>query len=607
MVRMAEYRVFQPAERISGLGVALSADGTQIAYSSDASGQFNLQVRPAGGGPTRQLTSFDHQAVRETAWSPDGRQIAFTADASGDEQYQVYLIPAGGGAPERVSRGTGQHFLAEKAPFSVRCGNLLYSGPADDPQVPDVIACDLVTGIETRWPGPSRSLGFAMGISPDGRRVLAGTMGSNTDCQCSLASANALGTPLESVTAGLPGRFYYPGPWSGDGDAFYVRTTGADHDHVSLGLFGIDGGRLEIVDSPGWDVEDVVVSADGRTVIWSVNQDGCSVLRGRRDGEPLLLPRLAPGVVSVMSISADGSVLALRFDTPEHPASVAIVRPGTDEPVGYVTDTRPAFARSGGVLGLPELIRYPAGDGTPIPAWLYRPAGEGPFPVMLAVHGGPEDQERPKYSPLHQCLLASGIAVLAPNIRGSSGYGHAWQTRIYRDWGGIDLEDLAAARAWIAAQPWADERRIGVYGMSYGGFAALSCMTRLPGLWAAGVSVCGMSSLESLARSMPPSWSGAVAAQFGDLNTSADVEDMRIRSPLTYAGQITAPLLVLQGANDPRVPKAESDQIVAAARANGAEVRYEVFPDEGHGFTSRSNNIKAHQMIVDFLAEHLRP
>jgi dipeptidyl aminopeptidase/acylaminoacyl peptidase len=604
---MADYEDFLPAERLAGfdMSLSLSADGTMVAYSSDASGQFNLQVRPVSGGPARQLTSFTGQAVREAAWSPDRQQLAFIADANGDEQYQVYLIPAAGGPPELLSRGSGQHYLAEKAPFSARNGSLLCHGLGDDPRARDAIAYDPAGGTEARWPGKPRKLGFTIGISPDGRYVLTGILDSNTECHCGLAPADAPGTPVENVTEGLPGEFYYPGPWAGDGSAFFVRTTDADHDHVSLARFSVEERTLEIVASPAWNVEDVVVSADGRTVIWSVNEDGCSVLHGRRDGAPLPLPQLPPGVVSVMSISADGTVLALLLDATGHPASVAVIRPGADEPFRYVTDTRPAFARAGGVLAVPELVRFPADDGTPISGWLYRPPGTGPFPVVLSVHGGPESQERPGYSPLHQCLVASGIAVLAPNIRGSSGYGHAWQTRIYHDWGGIDLSDLAAARAWIAAQPWADGGRIGVYGRSYGGFAALACMTRLPDLWAAGVSVCGISNLETLARSMPASWAGAVAAQFGDLSSPADLEDMRLRSPLTYASQISAPMLVLQGANDPRVPQAESDQIVAAARANGASVHYQVFPDEGHVFTSRSNNIKAHQMIVDFLAEHL--
>jgi dipeptidyl aminopeptidase/acylaminoacyl peptidase len=309
-------------------------------------------------------------------------------------------------------------------------------------------------------------------------------------------------------------------------------------------------------------------------------------------------------VITTMSASADGAVLAVRLDTADQPASAVMLRPGTSEPATYLTDTRPQ-ASAGSTE--PELIRYPSEDGTLIPAWLYRPEGPGPHPVLLSIHGGPEQQARPEHEPLHQCLVASGIAVLAPNIHGSAGYGHAWQGRIYRDWGGIDLDDLAAAHTWLTAQPWADPGEIAVYGLSYGGFAALSCLTRLPELWAAGVSVCGPTNLESLARSMPPDWAAVVTAMFGDPDDPAVAEDLRRRSPLTYASQIAAPLLVIQGANDPRVPKAESDQIIDAARANGADARYLVFDDEGHGFTSRDNDIKANQAIVEFLSDQLLP
>jgi dipeptidyl aminopeptidase/acylaminoacyl peptidase len=155
-------------------------------------------------------------------------------------------------------------------------------------------------------------------------------------------------------------------------------------------------------------------------------------------------------VIKAMSISADGAALAVLLDTPARPAEIAIACLGAAEPVRYLTDTRPPAMQASEPV-TPELIRYPAADGTLIPAFLYRPPGPGPHPVLLSVHGGPEQQARPAYDPLHQCLLASGIAVLAPNIRGSSGYGHAWQMPIYRDWGGIDLDDLAAARAWLAA------------------------------------------------------------------------------------------------------------------------------------------------------------
>jgi dipeptidyl aminopeptidase/acylaminoacyl peptidase len=305
-----------------------------------------------------------------------------------------------------------------------------------------------------------------------------------------------------------------------------------------------------------------------------------------------------------MNLSADGTVLAVRLDTPSRPASIVTLRPGTSQPAKYLTDTRPPRS-AGDALLEPELVRYQSKDGTMIPAWLHRPSGPGPHPILLSIHGGPEWQERPEYEALYPCLLDLGIAILAPNVRGSTGYGRTWQTRIYRDWGGIDLDDFAAAHAWLCAQPWAAADKIGVYGASYGGFAALSCLTRLPDLWAAGVSVCGPSNIESLARSMPPSWSAMIAAMFGDPDDPADAEDMRRRSPLTYADQITAPLLVVQGANDPRVPQAEADQIISAARANGADARYLLFGDEGHGFTSRANDIKANQAILEFLSERL--
>ena len=198
---------------------------------------------------------------------------------------------------------------------------------------------------------------------------------------------------------------------------------------------------------------------------------------------------------------------------------------------------------------------------------------------------------------------ADRLLDLEPNVRGSSGYGIAWQQKIYKDWGGIDLDDFAAAAAYLTSLDWADPGKLAVMGTSYGGFAALSCMSRLPDLWAAGVSVCGPANLETLARSMPPSWATIVATMIGDPDTEAS--KLRARSPVTHANQIAAPLLVIQGANDPRVPKAEADQIVEAARGNGADVTYLVFDDEGHGFTSRGNHTKAHTTIAEFLSHHL--
>lgn len=208
------------------------------------------------------------------------------------------------------------------------------------------------------------------------------------------------------------------------------------------------------------------------------------------------------------------------------------------------------------------------------------------------------------YDGFYQYLLGHGIAVLAPNVRGSTGYGKSYQTRIFQDWGGVDLADFADAVAYLHGEQWVDPSRIGVFGASYGGFGVLSCLSRLPELnWAAGVDFYGPSNLVTLAKASPPTWRKLVEAMFGD--PDADADRLMARSPVTYADRIRAPLMVVQGANDPRVPRAESEQVVERLRALGVEVQYELFPDEGHGFTKRENQAKAFSTAGEFLVRHL--
>lgn len=602
---MLDYASFLPAQRLRPV-LALSSDGAVVAYVSDASGQFNLWTQPVASGPARQLTFFTDQSVRQIAWAPDGTMLAFTADKCGDEQTQVYLISAEGGDLVRVSTaGDRQHRIAEVSSFDPSGRYLLYSGNDRDPAVADVIVHDLAGGPARRLHGiPGRSA-YPVAISPDGRWVLAGAYGANTDFQAYLGDLTSTSPVLEPVTEHLPGSYYYPGPWDADSSGFFVRATAPDGDHICLGHISIADRTMTVVDASGWDVQedDMTTAGDGKTVVWAVNEDGSSVLRGQSDGAVLTLPALPDGVVTGTKVSGDAAVVAFLLDTPVRPMEISTASLGGLETVRYLTDTRPPALDSVRAVA-PELHHYPATDGTPIPALIYRPLGIGPHPVLMYIHGGPETQSRPAYDALFQCLLATGIGVMAPNVRGSSGYGFAWQKRIYRDWGGIDLADFAAGAAYLKSLDWVDAGRLAVMGKSYGGFAALSCMTRLPDLWAAGVSAYGPANLETLARSMPPDWATTVAAMIGDPDKNAD--RLRERSPVTYADQIRAPLLVIQGATDPRVPRAEAEQIVEKARANGAEVDYLVFEDEGHGFTTRANDIKAHTTVVEFLTRHLR-
>lgn len=319
-------------------------------------------------------------------------------------------------------------------------------------------------------------------------------------------------------------------------------------------------------------------------------------------GEDRGVPRLPTGTVDAMSLSADGRRLALMLSTGTAPTNIAVADLESGE-LRWVTDARPVAATPSAE---PTLVRFPTHDGLHVPAWLYRPAGEGPHGVLLSIHGGPEAQERPhyNYAGLYQYLVDRGIAVLAPNVRGSTGYGTRYRRMILRDFGGAELGDFEAAARYLRTLDWVDPQRIGVFGRSYGGFATLSCLSRLPQYWACGVSVVGPSNLVTFARSVPPTWRPLMAEWVGDPDT--EEEFLLSRSPITYVDAIRAPLFVVQGANDPRVAKAESDQIVEALRQRGLPVRYDVYEGEGHGFTKRENETKAYSDIAEFLLTHLK-
>ena len=254
----------------------------------------------------------------------------------------------------------------------------------------------------------------------------------------------------------------------------------------------------------------------------------------------------------------------------------------------------------------PELVSYPSFDRK-IPAFLYRPTPRGTekAPVLLMIHGGPQAQERPSYgyAGMYQYLLSKGIGILAPNIRGSTGYGKEYERLILHDWGGAELRDIEGAWKYLLTLDWVDPVRIAVGGGSFGGFATLSAATRIPDAWRAAVDIFGPSNLVTFAKAVPPHWRKMMAEWIGD--PDKEQEFLLARSPITYAEKLKCPILIIQGARDPRVVKGESDQFVEKLRAMGRETDYMVIPDEGHGFTKQKNEFAAYQKITDFLVAQL--
>jgi dipeptidyl aminopeptidase/acylaminoacyl peptidase len=598
----------------AGATLSFSPDGRQIAYITNISGQFNLWKQPSDGGYPLQLTFFTNRIARTGAWSPDGEHILLSADYQGDEYHQLYCIPARGGEPEQLTHERHVQHFVESTAWSPDGRFIAYAANDRSPAHMDVLVRDMHSGKVTRLLAGD-GLYYPETWSPNGRYLVAGEWITATDYNLYLVDTQRRSARL--ITPHRGDAAYAAGPWLPDSSGFYLIGD-EEREFKAIGFYDLKTQRCHWALTPEWDVSDVEGTPDGRLLAWVVNEDGISRLhvRNQRTGRMLQLPRLPRGVISMPTFSPDGRRLAFFLSSATFPAELFVLdarrlRPARarrprESPVRQIT-----VSTLGGVaprdLVEPQLVRYPSTDGHRIAAWLYKPKdlerGQR-APIVIAIHGGPEAQEHPYYGyGLYQYWLSRGIGVLAPNIRGSTGYGKAFEMAIYRDWGGGELRDVEHAVKYLRRLKWVDTKRIGLFGPSFGGFVVLSAIARLPQHFAAAVDWFGPSNLVTSILNDPPWWRHMDELTIGD--PVKDGDDLLARSPITYADDIRAPLFVIQGALDMRVVKSESDQIVEKLRALGVPVRYDVYEDEGHGFTKRANELKAVQDTAEFLEQHL--
>jgi dipeptidyl aminopeptidase/acylaminoacyl peptidase len=579
-------------------GPTFHPSGEEVVYLSNITGVPQAWRQRTYGGYPSQVT-FDTSGVDGVWWSPrDPGLIVVSAAAGGNERTQLYLTDPYGGPWQRIT--TDDSAIHAFGCWSRDGSRFAYAATARNGQDFDVYEYNV--DAQTRFlihQGPGSN--SASDYSPDHRYLLIvhGLPSSNNDLY--LYDRETGKTRL--LTAHPGDVMFGSAVWDGEGRGFYLLTD-QGREFVGLAYWPLDSATFRWVETPEGDVEQFALSHDGKLLAWTVNENGLSRFHFRDTGRSREIgpTRLPEGVVHDLVFSNDGAALALTLGSSTRPNDVWIYETARDR-LRQIT-----FSATGGIpaaaFRAPEIIEYESFDGRKIPAYWYLPSDvKGKLSVVVAVHGGPEDQARPRLNGLYQYWLSRGYAILEPNIRGSIGYGKSYAALDNVHNRADAVKDVAWAANWLKARPDVDGNRLAIYGAGYGGYVVLAQLTEYPDLWAAGVDVCGIADFVSFLQNAASFARESYEAEYGSLN--ADSSFLVEFSPLTHVDHIKAPLFVIQGANDPRVHTSEADQMVAAIKASGGTVEYMVFDDEGHGLLTTRNRIRAYSAASDFLDKYL--
>jgi dipeptidyl aminopeptidase/acylaminoacyl peptidase len=624
---------------------SFSPDGRRVAFVSNLSGLPQVWTVAASGGFPRQVTALA-DPVQSVAWSPveESDWLAITVAPGGGMNVQVYLVKPDGTGLTRVTDGGKE--TNRLAGWSRDGRMLLLGSNRDNPRAIDGYLYDVAAGGPMRLVVRNEGVGGLIGLSRDSRRGLVSRVESRGDSNLFLLDVATGALTLLTPHRG-PGTF--DGELTADGSTVYLRSD-LDSDLAAFARIRIDGagkpGPIEVIAArDDADLEAFAVSRDDSTAALVWNEAGRSAVTivdlspASASWEPSASTPAAPfGVGIARSPPADGVPAAAHAPAPSSfkstpvrdlPAEIvggvvfsnnarrlALTASGAATPRDvWVLDraqmrfTRLTESPHPGVdlasLVRPELVRFPAHDGLELSGWLYRPIGSsGAVPMVLSFHGGPEGQERPFFNATYQALLARGIGVFAPNVRGSSGFGKRF---VNLDNGALrhdGVRDLETCARWAVASGHADPKRLGIMGGSYGGYMTMAGLTRYPDLFAAGANLFGVVNFETFFANTEP-WMAAISTvEYGDPVRQKDL--LRELSPIHAVDRVEAPTLVLHGANDTNVPVVEAEQVVERLRKRAIPVEYILFPDEGHGFVRLENRIRSAVEIVHWFETHLR-
>ena len=579
-----------------------SPDGKTIAFISNLSGIPQVWTMPANGGFPTMLTALD-DPVKFLTWSPDGSWLAFTVSPGGGFNEQIYVIrPDGSGLRCLTRGGKESNFMSGWT----RDGKYIFaSSNWRNQDSLDSYLLDAKTG-EMQLIAENKGIGITTDVSRDNRRAIISRLnqdGNNLYLIDTATGKETLFAPDQATGSFEDAQF------SLDGQAIYFVSN------INRDLRGLARIRLNDAGQPSTietiaersdgELSGVMTRKDGSTVILDWNVAGRSELAfyDLKSNRMTLAPKLPAEIIGALDSARDGKRLVMVLSGAASPADVWTLDLGTKQ-FNQLTYS-PHVGVDLTKMVRPELVEYRAHDGLKLSGWLYRPQGaKGALPIVLSFHGGPDEQERPDFDSTYQALLTRGIAVFAPNVRGSKGFGKNF---LNLDNGALRenaIKDIKASVDYVVKSGIADPKRIGIMGGSYGGYMTMAGLTEYPELFAGGIDMFGIVNFETFLKFTEP-WKVAYSeAEFGDPKTQ--LEMLRRLSPINRIDRVKSPVLVMHGANDTNVPVIEAEQVVENLKRHNVPVDYILFPDEGHGWKKIPNRIRSTVALVKFFETYLK-
>jgi dipeptidyl aminopeptidase/acylaminoacyl peptidase len=599
-----QYTIEQFYKSTQAGGGSFSSDDAKLLINSNESGIYNVYEIDIASGEKKALTRSTKESVFAADYVPGTSYFIYSADKGGDENDHLFLQKNDSTVKDLTP---GEKEKANFWGWSRDNKFLYYSSNKRDPRFFDLYKMDTVTWTPIMI--YKNETGFDVGAISDDERYLA-LVQPVTTSSSNLFLLDQQTKQMKKLNSDSIESNNGPLQFSMDNKSLYYTTDeGSEYQHVMK--YDVTSGNKEKFYSANWDVMYLYTSFNEKYRVAGVNEDGRNKLYvfDHKTGKPVDFPKIENGDVQAVSISRSENKMRLTIGDGKSPNNIYVYDFGTKELKKLTNTLNPEIDANDLVSA--EVVRYKSFDGLEIPAIYYKPQQAGKdnkVPALVWVHGGPGGQSRIGYFSLIQYLVNHGYAILAVNNRGSSGYGKTFYKMDNRNHGDKDLNDCVWGKKYLAGLDYIDSTRIGIIGGSYGGYMTLAALAFKPDEFNVGVDIFGVANWLRTLKEIPPYWESfkkALYEEIGDPNT-ADTVRLKQYSPLLHASNIKKPLMVLQGANDPRVLKIESDEVVAAVKKNNVPVEYVIFEDEGHGFVKKENEIKGYGQILQFLDKYLK-